>query len=129
MAVPPLIERVTFDAVQARLKSRNPMVTPARVSSDPTADRHLLLREMRGCDDAPHRPRQRGRDLPLRPKRLETVLASVIDPGRSAPRAAASILPSLTGESRKPTSGSAVSLTPLKPAWWIGTMRWRKSAW
>lgn len=36
MAVPPLIERETFDAVQARLKSRNPMVTPARVSSGPT---------------------------------------------------------------------------------------------
>jgi len=36
MAVPPLIERETYDAVQARLKSRNPMVTPARVSSGPT---------------------------------------------------------------------------------------------
>jgi site-specific DNA recombinase len=36
MAVPPLIERDTFDTVQARLKSRNPMVTPARVSSGPT---------------------------------------------------------------------------------------------
>jgi len=36
MAVPPLIEREIFDAVQARLKSRNPMVTPARVSSGPT---------------------------------------------------------------------------------------------
>lgn len=36
MTVPPLIERETFEAVQARLKSRNPMVTPWR-------------------DDAPHR--------------------------------------------------------------------------
>ena len=36
MAVPPLIERETFDAVQVRLKSRNPMVTPARVTSGPT---------------------------------------------------------------------------------------------
>jgi len=36
MAVPPLIDRETFDAVQARLKSRQPMVTPARVSSGPT---------------------------------------------------------------------------------------------
>nr|WP_312352026.1 recombinase family protein [Brucella intermedia] len=36
MAVPPLIERETFDAVQARLKSRNPMVVPARVTSGPT---------------------------------------------------------------------------------------------
>jgi hypothetical protein len=36
MAVPPLIERKMFDAVQARLKSRNPMVTPSRVSSGPT---------------------------------------------------------------------------------------------
>jgi len=36
MAVPPLIDRETFDAVQARLKSRNPMVVPARVTSGPT---------------------------------------------------------------------------------------------
>ena len=36
MAVPPLIDPETFDAVQARLKSRQPMVTPARVSSGPT---------------------------------------------------------------------------------------------
>lgn len=36
MAVPPLIARETFDAVQARLKSRQPMVTPARISSGPT---------------------------------------------------------------------------------------------
>jgi len=36
MAVPPLIEREIYDAVQARLKSRNPMVTPARISSGPT---------------------------------------------------------------------------------------------
>ena len=36
MAVPPLIGRETFDAVQARLKSRNPTVTPARISSGPT---------------------------------------------------------------------------------------------
>ena len=36
MAVPPLIDRDTFDAVQARLKSRNPMVVPARVTSGPT---------------------------------------------------------------------------------------------
>ncbi len=36
MAVPPLIDRATFDAVQARLKSRHPMVTPARITSGPT---------------------------------------------------------------------------------------------
>jgi site-specific DNA recombinase len=36
MAVPPLIDRETFDAVRARLKSRHPMVTPARVTSGPT---------------------------------------------------------------------------------------------
>ena len=34
--VPPLIDRETFDAVQAHLKSRNPMVTPARIVSGPT---------------------------------------------------------------------------------------------
>jgi len=36
MAVPPLIDRETFDAVQARLKARQPLVTPARVTSGPT---------------------------------------------------------------------------------------------
>ncbi|WP_244528903.1 recombinase zinc beta ribbon domain-containing protein [Methylobacterium gossipiicola] len=36
MVVPPLIERETFDAVQARLKSRNPMLVSARVTSGPT---------------------------------------------------------------------------------------------
>src|SRR3546814_11869784 len=35
MQVPPLIEREIFDAVQARLTSPNPIVTPARVSSGP----------------------------------------------------------------------------------------------
>lgn len=36
IAVPPLIDRQTFDAVQALLKSRNPKVMPARVVSGPT---------------------------------------------------------------------------------------------
>ncbi len=34
--VPPLIDRATFDAVQAHLRSRNPKVMPARVVSGPT---------------------------------------------------------------------------------------------
>jgi len=34
--VPPLIDRETFDTVQARLKARNPKVMPARVVSGPT---------------------------------------------------------------------------------------------
>ena len=36
MACPPLIDRETFDAVQVRLKSRDPRMTPARVTSGPT---------------------------------------------------------------------------------------------
>jgi site-specific DNA recombinase len=36
MAVPALIDRETFDAVQAPLKPRQPMVMPARVTSGPT---------------------------------------------------------------------------------------------
>lgn len=36
MAVPPLIDRDIFDAVQARLKSRHPSLVPARVTSGPT---------------------------------------------------------------------------------------------
>jgi DNA invertase Pin-like site-specific DNA recombinase len=35
MAVPPLIDRDLFDAVQARLKSRNPKRVPARVTTSP----------------------------------------------------------------------------------------------
>jgi hypothetical protein len=34
--VPPIIDRATFDAVQALLKARNPKVMPARVVSGPT---------------------------------------------------------------------------------------------
>ena len=34
--VPPIIDPETFDAVQARLKARNPKVMPARVISGPT---------------------------------------------------------------------------------------------
>jgi site-specific DNA recombinase len=36
MACPPLIDRDTFDAVQGRLKARDPRMTPARVTSGPT---------------------------------------------------------------------------------------------
>ncbi|HEX9237733.1 MAG TPA: recombinase family protein, partial [Xanthobacteraceae bacterium] len=34
--VPSLVDKVTFDAVQAHLRSRNPKVTPARIVSRPT---------------------------------------------------------------------------------------------
>jgi site-specific DNA recombinase len=36
VAVPPLIDQATFDAVQTHLRSRNPKVTPARIVSGPT---------------------------------------------------------------------------------------------
>lgn len=36
MAVPPLIDRDIFDTVQSKLKSRNPNLVPARVTSGPT---------------------------------------------------------------------------------------------
>ncbi len=36
VAVPPIIDQTTFDAVQAHLRSRNPKITPARVVSGPT---------------------------------------------------------------------------------------------
>ena len=36
VAVPPLIDQTTFDAVQSHLRVRNPKVTPARVVSGPT---------------------------------------------------------------------------------------------
>ncbi len=36
VAVPPIIDQETFDAVQAHLKSRHPSITPARVTSGPT---------------------------------------------------------------------------------------------
>ncbi|MFU0504176.1 recombinase family protein [Pseudaminobacter sp. NGMCC 1.201702] len=117
MAVPPLIEREIFDAVQARLKSRDPLVTPARVSSGPTlltgicfcakCGGAMTLRTGKGSAGQTYRyytcstkARQgntgcKGRAIPmgkldhlvadhigdrlLQPKRLETILASVID--------------------------------------------------
>ena len=36
VAVPPIIDQATFDAVQARLKARNPKVTPPQVVGGPT---------------------------------------------------------------------------------------------
>lgn len=36
VAVPPIIDRATFDAVQARMKARNPKVTPPQVVGGPT---------------------------------------------------------------------------------------------
>jgi len=118
--------------VQARLKSRNPMVTPARVSSGPTlltgicfcakCGGALTLRTGQGSTGATYRyytcstkARQgktgyKGRTLPmdkldhlvadhigdrlLHPKRLETVLASVIDRRQERAEPAGSILPS-----------------------------------
>ena len=117
MAVPPLIEREIFDAVQARLKSRDPLVTPARVSSGPTlltgicfcakCGGAMTLRTGKGSAGQTYRyytcstkARQgktgcKGRAIPmgkldhlvadhigdrlLQPKRLETILSSVID--------------------------------------------------
>ncbi len=42
--VPPIIDRETFDAVQALLKARNPKVMPARVISGPTMLTGLIHR-------------------------------------------------------------------------------------
>ncbi|WP_082675720.1 recombinase family protein [Aureimonas ureilytica] len=116
MAVPPLIERQTFDAVQARLKSRNPMVVPARVSSGPTlltgicfcakCGGAMTLRTGRGnggqytyytcstkarqgktgcegrsirMDKLDHLVASHLEDRLLQPKRLETILSSLLD--------------------------------------------------
>ncbi|GHC65124.1 recombinase family protein [Limoniibacter endophyticus] len=117
MEVPRLIEREIFDAVQVRLKSRDPLVTPARVSSGPTlltgicfcakCGGAMTLRTGKGSTGQTYRyytcstkARQgktgcKGRTIPmdkldnlvadhigdrlLQPKRLETILASVID--------------------------------------------------
>ena len=116
MAVPPLIERETFDAVQARLKSRNPMVVPARVSSGPTlltgicfcakCGGAMTLRTGKGnggqytyytcstkarqgkagcegrsirMDKLDHLVAGHLEDRLLQPKRLETILSSLLD--------------------------------------------------
>ena len=116
MAVPPLIERKTFDAVQARLKSRNPMVVPARVSSGPTlltgicfcakCGGAMTLRTGKGnggqytyytcstkarqgktgcegrsirMDKLDHLVADHLEDRLLQPKRLETILSSLLD--------------------------------------------------
>jgi hypothetical protein len=47
VAVPPIIDQATFDAVQAHLRSRNPKVKPARVVSGPTLLTGICL-----CADA-----------------------------------------------------------------------------
>ncbi len=116
MAVPPLIERETFDAVQARLKSRNPMLVPARVTSGPTlltgicfcakCGGAMTLRTGRGnggqytyytcstkarqgktgcegrsirMDRLDHLVASHLEDRLLQPKRLETILSSLLD--------------------------------------------------
>ncbi|MDX0312494.1 recombinase family protein [Sinorhizobium meliloti] len=116
MAVPPLIERDTFDAVQARLKSRNPMVVPARVTSGPTlltgicfcanCGGAMTMRTGRGnggqytyytcstkarqgatgckgrsirMDKLDHLVASHLEERLLQPKRLETILSSLLD--------------------------------------------------
>ena len=117
MAVPPMIDRETFDAVQAKLKSRNPMMVPARITSGPTlltgicfcakCGGAMTLRTGRGSAGGTYRyytcstkARQgktgcAGRSFPmdklddlvashleerlLQPKRLETILGSLLD--------------------------------------------------
>lgn len=117
MAVPPLIDRETFDAVQARLKARDPRMTPARISSGPTlltgicfcakCGGAMTMRTGKGSAGGMYRyytcstkARQgktgcEGRSIPmdrldhlvashleerlLQPKRLETILSSLLD--------------------------------------------------
>ncbi|MCJ8507939.1 recombinase family protein [Rhizobium lemnae] len=117
MAVPSLIDRDIFDAVQARLKSRNPMVIPSRVTSGPTlltgicfcakCGGAMTMRTGKGSAGGMYRyytcstkARQgkagcEGRSIPmdrldhlvashleerlLQPKRLETILSSLLD--------------------------------------------------
>ncbi|BCH20948.1 hypothetical protein MesoLjLb_07330 [Mesorhizobium sp. L-8-3] len=116
MAVPPLIERETFDAVQARLKSRNPMLVPARVTSGPTlltgicfcakCGGAMTLRTGKGnggqytyytcstkarqgkvgcegrsirMDKLDHLVARHLEERLLQPKRLETILSSLLD--------------------------------------------------
>uniref|UniRef100_E6VP48 Resolvase domain n=1 Tax=Rhodopseudomonas palustris (strain DX-1) TaxID=652103 RepID=E6VP48_RHOPX len=117
MAVPPMIDRETFDTVQGKLKSRNPMMVPARITSGPTlltgicfcakCGGAMTLRTGRGSAGGTYRyytcstkARQgktgcSGRSFPmdklddlvashleerlLQPKRLETILGSLLD--------------------------------------------------
>jgi site-specific DNA recombinase len=100
MAVPPLIEGETFDAVQARLKSRNPMLVPARVTSGPTLltgkgnggqyTYYTCSTKARqgkvGCegrsirmDKLDHLVARHLEERLLQPKRLETILSSLLD--------------------------------------------------
>lgn len=112
--VPPIIDRETFDIVQAQLKARNPKVTPAAVISGPTMLTGLIhcgkcggamtIRTGKGgryryyaCSMKARQgptactgmavPMEKLDDLVaghleerlLRPERLETVLAAVLD--------------------------------------------------
>ena len=112
--VPPIIGKETFDAVQARLKARNPKVMPARVISGPTMFTGLIycakcggamtIRTGKGGRYRYYACSVKARQGPtactgmavpmekldnlvadhlekqlLRPERLETILASVLD--------------------------------------------------
>lgn len=69
MAVPPLIDREIVDAVQARLKSQSHGDARAYHQRPHAPDRHLLLRQVRRRDDAPHRHGQRGQNIAITPAR------------------------------------------------------------
>ena len=57
------------------------------------------------------------------PKRLETILASVIDRRQERTERRREHLAELNRPSPRPTSGSAVSMTLSNPAWSIRTLR------
>jgi hypothetical protein len=62
VAVDPIIDPALFDAVQARLKSRNPKQTPPRVVTGPILLTGLDLRQLRRRHDPAH---WQVRPLPL----------------------------------------------------------------
>ena len=99
VAVPPIIDRATFEAVQTHLHERNPKVTPARVVSGPTLLTGICF--CAECGGAMTRRTDKGetgckgRSIPmekldslvaehlekrlLQPERLEEILATVLD--------------------------------------------------
>jgi site-specific DNA recombinase len=110
VAVPPLIDQTTFDAVQAHLRSRNPKVTPARVVSGPT-----LLTGICFCADCGGamtlRTGKGGRAIATTPARSR--------PGRARPaaRAAPSRWRSWTTSWPAISKTACYSLTAWRKCW------------
>ena len=133
MACPPLIDRETFDAVQARLRSRDPRMTPARVTSGPTlltgicfcakCGGAMTLRTAKGSAGGvyryytcPTKARQggtgcKGRSIPM--QRLDDLVAGHLEEGLLQPERLETILASVLDRRQERTERRREHLAEL----------------